>query len=168
MVSASLPEICRGSRSSTASILAGREVVVEVVVDLHGGRPAAGADALDFFQRKQAVRRDAFVADAEGVLAVVEQLKAAAQHAGNVRADLHVVLAGGHGAQHGVVAEDVAHVELEQVEALCDLGDHVVGDVADLVLRVEQHGDQGRTLERIDRGQLVKAGGRCGGEDRVW
>ena len=112
-----------GARTSAkmSSTLTVREVVVEVVVDLHGGRPAAGADALDFFEREQAVGRDVFVADAELVLAVVEDLVAAAQHAGDVGADLHVVLAGGLGAQHGVVAEDVAHVEVEEAEALGDL-----------------------------------------------
>ena len=78
---------------------------MEVVVDLHGGSPAAGADALDFFEREDAVRGDSFVADAELRLAVVENLVAAAQHAGDVGADLHVVFAGGLGAQHGVVAE---------------------------------------------------------------
>ncbi len=44
--------------SKIASTLLGGEVVVEVVVDLHGGSPAAGADALDLFERKDAVRRD--------------------------------------------------------------------------------------------------------------
>ena len=50
-------------------------------------------------------------------------------------------LPAGCGAQHGVIAEDVADVELEEVEALGDLGDYGVGDVADLVLGVEQHRD---------------------------
>ena len=50
-------------------------------------------------------------------LAVVEDLVAAAQHAGDVGADLHVVLAGGLDAQHGVVTEDVADVEVEKIEA---------------------------------------------------
>jgi len=52
------------------------------------------------------------------VLAVVEELEAATQHAGDVGADLHVVFAGWVRAKHGVVAEDVADVELEEVEAL--------------------------------------------------
>ena len=49
--------------------------------------------------------------------AVVEDLVAAAEHAGDVGADLDVVLACGLGAKHGVVAEDVADVEVEEVEA---------------------------------------------------
>src|SRR3954469_19168212 len=52
----------------------GREVLVEVVVDLHRRRPAAGADALDFFQREQAIRRRLLVANAQGLLAVLEDV----------------------------------------------------------------------------------------------
>src|SRR5215472_1151891 len=73
--------------------LHGGEVVVEVVVDLDGGGPATGADALDFFEREGAIRSDLFVPDAELGLAVVKDLVAPAQHAGNIGADLHVVLA---------------------------------------------------------------------------
>jgi len=100
------------------SDLRGGEILVEVVVDLDGGSPAAGADAFDLFQRKDAVSGRLFVSDAKLVLAVAENLVAAAQHAGDVGADLHVVLARRLGAQHGVVAEDVAHIELKQIEAL--------------------------------------------------
>ncbi len=114
-----------------------------------------------------AVGRDLLVADAELGLAVVEDLVAAAQHAGDVGADLDVVLAGGLGAQHGVVAEDGADVEVEEVEALGDLLDDGLGDVADLILRVEQHGDERRALDRVERDQLVEAGGELGREDRV-
>ena len=56
--------------------------------------------------------------DVELVLAVLEEFEAAAKHAGDVGADLHVVFASGLGAKHGVVAEDVADVEFEEVEAL--------------------------------------------------
>ena len=55
--------------------------------------------------------------DAEFRPAVVEDLVPAAQHAGDVRAHLNVVLTRRFGAQHRVVAEDVAHVEFERVEA---------------------------------------------------
>ena len=109
----------------------------------------------------------AFVADVQFVLAVVEELEAAAEHAGDVGADLHVVLPRRGSAKHRIVAEDVADVELEEVEALGDLGDDGVGDIADLVLRVEQHGDEGGALDGVDRGQLVEAGGGGGSEDRV-
>ena len=140
---------------------------MEVIINLDGGSPAAGSDALDFFEREEAVGGGLFVADVEGVLAVVEELEAAAEHAGDVGADLYVIFARGPGAEHGVVAEDVADVELEEVEAGGQLGDYGVGYVADFVLRVEEHGDEGRALERVDRDQLVEAGGEGGGEDRV-
>ena len=76
-------------------------------------------------------------------------------------------LPGGLGAQHGVVAEDVADFEVEEVEALGDLLDDGLADVADLVLRVEQHGDERGALERVDGHQVVEAGGQGGREDRV-
>ena len=94
---------------------------MEVVVDLDGRRPAAGADALDLFEREEAVGRDALVADAELVLEALEDLVAAAQHAADVGADLHVVLAGRLEAQHGVVGGHVAHVELGDADALGNL-----------------------------------------------
>ena len=131
------------------------------------GGPAAGADALDLFKREEAVRGDALVADAELGLAVVEDLVAAAQHAGDVGADLDVVLAGRDGAQHGVVGEDVADVELEEVEAGGDLVDRGLGDVADLVLRVEQHGDEGGALDGVEGNEVVEAGGKLRGKDCV-
>ena len=140
--------------------LDGGEIVVEVVVDLHGGGPAAGADALDFFQRKGAVGSDSFMADAELGLAVIEDLVATAQHAGDVGADLQVVLAGWLGAQHGVVRKHVAYVQLKNADALGDLGDDGVGDIADLILRVEQHGHERRALERVDGYEMVEAGGQ--------
>ena len=147
--------------------LGGGQVVVELVVDLDGGRPAAGADALDFLKREETVTGDLFVADAEGGLAVVEDLVAAAQHAGDVGADLHVVFAGGLGAEHGVVGEHVADIELEDVDAGGNLVDDGFGDVADLILRVEQHGDEGGAPEGIDGDEVVEACGELGREDRV-
>ena len=94
-----------------------REVFVKIVVDLDSGRPAAGADALDLFEREEAVGGNSLVADAELCLAVVEDLVAAAQHAGDVGADLHVVLARRYRAKHRVIAKDVANVELKEIEA---------------------------------------------------
>src|ERR1035438_9302378 len=56
-----------------AGHMLGRELVVEVVVDLDGRSPAAGADALDFLQREEAVGGDAFMADAELLLKALVQ-----------------------------------------------------------------------------------------------
>jgi hypothetical protein len=47
---------------------------MEGIVHLHGRRPTACADAFDFFQRKQAVGRYAFVGYAKLGFAVVENL----------------------------------------------------------------------------------------------
>ena len=98
--------------------VSGCQLVVEVVVDLDGRRPAAGADALDLFEREEAVGCDAFVADAELFLEALVDVVSAAQHATDIGADLNVVFAGGLEAQHGVVGGHVAHVELGDADAL--------------------------------------------------
>ena len=57
-----LPSAIAGQNAGHA---VGRQIVMEVVVDLNRRRPAAGADALDFFEREDAVGRHALVADAQ-------------------------------------------------------------------------------------------------------
>ena len=75
--------------------VAGGDVLVEIVVHLHGWRASAGANTLDLFQREHAIFRGFAVADFQALFRVFEQLRAAAQHAGHVGANLHVVLADG-------------------------------------------------------------------------
>src|SRR5664280_429309 len=75
--------------------LIGRELVEEVVVDLDGRRPTADADALHFFEREDAIGRDALVADAQFFLKAFVQVVGSAQHAADIGADLHVEFSGG-------------------------------------------------------------------------
>ncbi len=140
----------------------GLQLVVKVVVDLNGRRPATGADALDFFEREEAVGGDTLGTDAELLLETFVDLVGAAQHATDIGADLDVVFAGGLEAEHGVVGGDVAYFKLGNADALGDLGDDCVGEVADLVLRVEQHGDERGTLDGILLDERVKARGELG------
>jgi len=130
---------------------------MKVVVDLDRRSPATGADTLDLFQREDTIRGRLFVADTQLVFAVVENLVPAAQHAGDIRAHLHVVLACRFCAQHRVVRKHVANVQLEKVDALCDLGNHGVGDVSHLILCVQQHGNERRPLERVYGNEFVEA-----------
>ena len=122
----------------------GRQLVVEVVVHLDGRSPAACADALDLFKRKDAVGGDALVSDAKLFLEALVDFVSAAQHATDVGADLHVVFAGRLEAQHRVVGGHVAHFEFGDADALGHFGDHRIGEIADFVLRIEQHGNQRR------------------------
>src|ERR1700728_2146242 len=87
------------------------EVVVEVVVYLNGRRPAADADAFDFFEGEEAVGGDVFVADTEFFLQVFKEIVRAEQHAADIGADLNVVFAGRLEAEHGVVAGHIADVK---------------------------------------------------------
>src|SRR5580704_7718992 len=142
-----------------------REVLVKVVVDLDGGCPAAGTNAFDLFEREDTVGGDSLVADAETLAAMLEELVASAQHAADVGADLDVEFSGWLGTQQGVVAEHAEHVVFLDADAGGDLGHHCRGDVADLILRVEQHGNEGGAAQRIERDQLVEAGRKLGGKD---
>src|SRR3954468_12995890 len=144
------------------------QVVVEVIVHLHGGSPAACADALDFFEGKDTVWCCLAIANAEAIFAVLKHLVAAAQHAGDVGADLHVELAVRSGMQQGVVADDVAHVEFGNLDAAGDLGDHCVVDCAGFILRIEQHGNEGGAPRRGEGDQLVEPGCQLRRKDCVW
>ncbi len=128
--------------SRTWSIFFRSQLFVKVVVHLDGRRPATGSDALDLFERKQAVGSHFLMSDTEPLLAVFQNSVAVAQHAGDIRADLHVVLAHRLGPQHGVVAEYALHIVFADVDAPGNLGNHRVGNVTHLVLSVEQHGNE--------------------------
>jgi hypothetical protein len=138
---------------------------VEVVVDLNGRGPAAGADALNLFEREEAVGRNAIGADAELFAEALVDFVGAAQHATDVGADLNVVFAGGLEAEHGVVGGDVAHFKLGDADAAGNLGDDRVGEIANFVLRVEQHGNERGTLHGILLDERVEARGQRGRED---
>src|SRR5580698_10315361 len=118
------------------------EVVVEIVVDLNGGRPAARSDALDLFEGEQSVRRHALVANAQFFLKSLVEVVSPAQHAADVRAYLHVVSSRRLESQHRVIAGHISYIELSNADALRHFGDHGVGEIANLVLRIEQHGHQ--------------------------
>src|ERR1700687_4260851 len=51
--------------------LHGREIFVEVVIDLHGRRPRASADAFDFLEGENAVGGGFFVADFQPLLGLL-------------------------------------------------------------------------------------------------
>ncbi len=143
----------------------GLELVVEVVVHLDGRRPAAGADAFDFFEGEKPVGRDALGTDAELFLEALVDIVGAAQHATDIGADLNIEFSRGLEAQHRIIGGDVAHFEFRDADALGDFGDDRVRKVAHLILRVEQHGDQSRTLHRILLDERVEALGQLGRED---
>src|ERR1039457_1457055 len=86
----------------------GTQLIVELVVHLDSRRPAAGADALDFFERENAIGRHAFMSDTEFLLEALVQIVGSAQHATDIGTHLNVVGAHRLEAQHGVVGRHVA------------------------------------------------------------
>ena len=96
----------------------------------------------------------------------VEDVVAAAQHAADVGADLDVVFADGLEMQHGVVTGDIAHVELGDADAPGHFGNDRVGEIADFVLRIEQHGDQCGAADWVLFHQGVKPGRELRRKDR--
>src|SRR4051794_35858292 len=142
------------------------QLIVKRVIHLDGRCPAARPDAFHFFEREHAVWRNSLVTDAELLLKSLIQLVRPAQHATDVGAHLHVEFARGLESQHGVISRDVAHFERGDREPGRDFIDHWVGKVADLILRIEQHGNQRRPLGGILRHQRVKARGQLRRKDR--
>src|SRR6202022_2317981 len=126
-----------------------REIFVKIIVHLHCRRTRAGPNAFYFLERENAVRGGLLVADFELLLNELIQLIPAAQHAGNVCADLHVIFSRALTAQHRVIPHRLGDLQRIQVKAARDRCNHVLGDVTELVLRVKQHGNQRRTPEGI-------------------
>ncbi len=58
-----------------------RQLVVKGVVDLNRRRPATGPDALDLFQRKCPIRRNALVPHVQFFLKTLKEFVCSAQHA---------------------------------------------------------------------------------------
>src|SRR5260370_32131450 len=91
--------------------LVGGEVFVKIVIHLGRRRPTACTNAFHLFQRKQTVRGDPFVSDAEAPRAMFQNLFATAHHATNVGADLHVEFPAGLSGQHRVIADYISNFE---------------------------------------------------------
>src|SRR5579859_2531141 len=125
------------------------EIFVEVVIHLHGGCAGASADTFDLFERKHAIFRGLFVADFEALFGALQNVVAAAKHASDVRANLHVVLAQRFAAKHGIVGERFFDLHGVKFEAPRYFRDHLVADEAELVLRVHHHRDERAALHRI-------------------
>src|SRR5690242_12846859 len=142
----------------------GRQILVEVVIHLHGRSAGASADAFDFLQREDAVLRGFLVAYLETLLGALQDFVATLEHARDVGADLHVMLAHGLAVQHRIVGQRFFDLHVVQVEAPGDFNDHFVADVAEFVLRVHQHGNQGAALDRIPGLQLLEFRRKFGGK----
>src|ERR1039458_8260331 len=120
----------------------GLELVVEVVIHLNRRCQATSADAFNLFQREEAVGGNAIGSDAELFAKTLVDFVSSAEHATDVGTNLDVVFAGGLEAKHGVVGGDVAHLKLGDANAAGNFGDDRIGEIANFVLRVEQHGDE--------------------------
>src|SRR5579871_4221199 len=113
------------------------DVVVEIVVHLHGGGPGAGAYAFHFFEGNAAVGGDFFMAYADFSAGMFPEFHAAAQEATDVRADLDVIRAQWLLVQHGIVADDLVDLEGGDAGTLGDFFDQLRSNRTDLILRIE-------------------------------
>ncbi len=89
------------------------------------------------------------MADSEPLFTMLEKLIAAAKHATDIRAHLHVELANRMRTQHRVVRQHVADIQLTDVQALCDFRNRRIRHIPDFILRVEQHRNQRRASNRV-------------------
>src|SRR5262249_34639285 len=140
------------------------DVFIKVVIHLDGRGTGASADAFHFFQGEDAVLSDFLVADFEALFGVLQQLCTAAQHTGDIGADLHVVLADGFAVQHRVVSQGLLDLHVVEVEAPRDFGDQLIGDMAEFVLAIHQHGNKRAALDRVGVLQLVEFRSELGAE----
>src|SRR5437899_12826377 len=111
---------------------------MKVIVHLHRWGPTACANTFNFFERKQVVGSSAVVTDAQPLLAVLKNFFRTAQHAGNIGAHLHVVLATRLRSQHGVVADYIAYFELSEVKTRRQFSDHYIAQLTDFVMRIKK------------------------------
>ena len=125
------------------------EIFVEVIIDLHGRRAGAGANALHFLKRKHAVGGDLLIPDLQLLLHEIVDFIAAPKHAGDIRAYLNVKLAHRFSADHGVVGERFGHVQRTQTEALGNLQYQVIAHVAKSILRIKSHRYERRALHGV-------------------
>ena len=90
------------------------------IVDLERrGRPAGG-ETLDLLQREDAVGGRALILQPELLLEMAEDLFAASEVAGDVRADLHMKSADRREVVHGVEGRDLLHLDWGHAEQVPD------------------------------------------------
>ncbi len=146
-----------------------REIVVEVVVDLDGRRPAACTDALHLFDREHAVGSDSLVGDAKFLPGSAQGRHCARPRgvpATDVSADLDVVFAGRLEAKHRVVCGDVADFEFGDADAVRDLGERRRRrDNRSRPAHKAAYRYEGRALDRIFLNERIKACGELRRED---
>ena len=132
------------------------QLLVIVVVQLHGRGAGARSDAFHFFQGEDSVRSGFFVPDAQSFFRVFPQFFSTAGHAGDAGANLHVALARRLAPQHRVVGQSFRHLQGVQVQPPGDFRDHFVAHAAEFVLRVHEHGDERGALYGIAPQELLK------------
>ena len=91
-------------------------------------------------------------------LHVLVKLVAAAQHAGNIGADLNVIAPGRLAAQHRVIRERFGDLKSVQVQALRNFLENLIAQETELILGIEHHGNQRGALDGIASDQVVKLG----------
>src|SRR5215472_8189468 len=122
---------------------------MEVIVHLCRGRPRAGTNALNLFQRELPVRRRTLVRNAESLLAVLKKLLRPPQLAADIGANLDVVAPARFGREHRVIRNDVPDFQFRQPNFLGDVVNGYVAQISELVLGVEQYGNEKRPLRRV-------------------
>ncbi len=149
------------SRSRMASIAAGRQVLVELVVDAHGRRRAARGQTLDRLQGEAPIGRRLAGPDAElGADVIRHRVGAVAQIAGEPVADLDDVAARparcGRGCRSWRCCRPRPAI---QSKRFADALDGLLGQVALLLLGDIERGQQHRLLGRIN--QRAPTGASC-------
>src|SRR5215510_4740778 len=126
-----------------------REVLVEIVVDLHHRSVDAGAQALDLDPRELPIGRDMHLL-ADAIAAHLLEVIGAAQLAWRGAAELHVPAPDRRQVEHGVERRDLEHADMRQAQHVGDIADRRFRHpAARLLLRPPQQRDHGRRLPTV-------------------
>src|ERR1700730_8463617 len=129
-----LTTVLPGGVDQRIKLLGGQVVVVTALV-AHHGRELAGAHALPLFQAEEAVCTHLVKPlDTDPPLDVIASFVSPSQVAGEVGADVEVMLPDRLQVKQGVEGGDAFHVAGIKVQQLGDLGHGFSGEVAELVL----------------------------------
>src|SRR4030095_6577717 len=82
----------------------------------------------------------------------------ALQHARKIRADQDVIFPGGLAPQERIERQCRFHVGGGKPQISCDVLHRLRRHIALLLLGQQQHGDQGRSLLRVDRHEVLESG----------
>ena len=150
------PRSLPGSRENRAQLLR-LYPLMHVIVDHHGGRQAAGAEAAGHFQREEPVSGRPAHVYPELLPAALQDLLPPAHVAGSAQADADQVTATGDSGEIRVESHHARHLAVGLAEIQRDPLEHDFRQIAEYALGDLQHGNEGTWFSLVLRERRVQA-----------